>query len=127
MSGASIQTEVDTALKSLASELGSGLFPITLLREVNADDTPWERTARGDQIAAPTEFSLAGNVEMYPRSMIDGTLIQSEDRRMMVSAKGERPTTADRLRIGETEYRIILIEEFAPQGVPLFYLVQARV
>lgn len=120
MIGASIAAEVDAALASLAPELGTGAFSVVLVRH-GAQENPW------DTAGAETTFDLNGNVEMYPRSMIDGTLIQSEDRRVMVGATGERPTTADKLRVGGKDYRIISVEEMAPQGVPLFYIVQARV
>jgi len=120
MSGSQIAAEVNTALASLASELGSGAFSITLVRagtQTNPSDTP----------GAGATFILTGNVMGYPRSMIDGTLIQYEDRRVMISATGERPTTADKLRIDDKDYQIIMVDDVAPQGVPLYYEVQARV
>lgn len=120
MSGASIAAEVDAALASLAPELGSGAFSIVLVRPASRDN-PW------DAEGADTEFTLNGNVQRYPHSMVDGTLIKSEDRRVMISATGERPTSADKLRIGGTDHRIISFDELSPQGVPLYYEIQARV
>lgn len=120
MSGASIAAEVDAALASLATELGSGAFSIVLVRS-GEQVNPW--SAAGTE----TTFDLTGNVQSYPRSMIDGTLIQTDDRRVMVSATGEVPTTADKLRIGSTDYQIISVNEKAPQGVPLYFEVQVRV
>ena len=66
-------------------------------------------------------------VEDYPRSMIDGTLIQMDDRRIMMSARDERPDTGDRLRVLDTVYRVLMVKEVGPSGVALYYEVQARV
>lgn len=119
MSGASIASEVDAALKSLAPELGDGEFVITLVRP-EAQTNPW------DTPGSEATFEIAGNMQRYPRSMIDGTLIQSEDRRVMLSATGEVPVTSDKLRIDGTDYRIISVSEVSPQGVPLYFELQAR-
>ena len=128
MSGASIAAEVNAALASLAPEIGSGAFSIVLLRSVISEDTPWAARAKLNNPEAypPEEFTLAGNVQEYARSLVDGTLIKQGDRRVMLSATGEKPTTSDSLRIGDREFQIINVMEIAPQGVPLYYEVQAR-
>lgn len=120
MTGQSIAAEVDAALKSLASELGSGAFSIGLVRPA-AKLNPW------DADGPDTITWLAGNVQMYAKSEIDGALIQQGDRKVMLSATGERPTTADKLRIGGDDFAVVAVNEVAPQGVALFYEVQARV
>ncbi len=119
MSGASIAAEVADALVSLADELGTGSFAITLTRP-GAQATPWA-TAGTD-----TQYDLTGLVQDYPQSMIDGTLIRSGDRRVMVAATGEKPLTTDRLSICGNDYQIISIGEKDPQGVALYYEVQVR-
>jgi len=122
VSGASIAAEVDAALQSLAPELGSGAFSIELLQTTGEPENPWEADT-----SAITATVVAGNVQMYPRAIIDGTLIQTDDRKVMLAATGPRPTTADRLRIGGVEHKIINVDELAPQRVPIYYIVQVRI
>lgn len=119
MSGASIAAEVEAALSSLATEIGDGAFSIVLVRS-GAQVNPWDVAGTG------STFTMTGNVQRYPRSMIDGTLIRQEDRRVMLAATGEKPTTADVLRIDSVDYEIVSVDETAPQGVALYYEVQAR-
>ena len=119
MSGTQIAAEVDAALASLAPELGSGAFSIVLVRACS-QATPWATPG------ADETFNLTGNVMSYSRMEIDGTTILATDRKVMVSALGERPTTADRLRIAGEDYAIVSVMDEAPQGVPLYYTVQAR-
>lgn len=121
MSGASIAAEVAAALNDVAGEVGDGSFAVTLVRSTGGE-TPWDRLNATEQT-----FQLPAAVFEYKHSQIDGTIIRMGDRRVMVGAEGERPTTADLMRIGETDYSIIKIEEFAPSGVPLYYQCQVRV
>jgi hypothetical protein len=122
MSGAQIAAEVTAALAGLASEIGNGSFPITLLRPQGNPATPWEPSIWDDE-----EVPLIGNVMMYRRSLIDGTLIKDGDRRVMIAANGPVPSTSDRLRIAGTDYSIVNVEPYEPQGVVLYFNVQARV
>ena len=119
MSGAQIAGEVHAALGSLAAELGSGAFSITLVR-------PAERANPWGAAGAENTFELVGNVQMYAKSEIDGTLIQAGDRKVMVSASGERPLASDNLRIDDKTHQIVSVDELSPQGVALYYTVQAR-
>jgi hypothetical protein len=119
MSGPSIAAEVDAALASLAPELGSGAFSITLVRG-GTQTNPWDTPGAGET------FALTGNVQMYSAREIDGTVIQAHDRKVMVSALGEKPTTADKLRINGEDYAIVAVDEVAPQGFALYYVIQAR-
>ena len=122
MSGADIANEVDAALREVARDVGDGEFLVTLQVPSSAPANPWSTPA-----GAPTETELPALVSDFPQSMIDGTLIQMGDRRVMVSARGPKPTTADKLVIGSVTYRIISVRETGPSGVPLYYMVQARV
>ena len=123
MSGAQITAEVDAALKSLGPEIGAGSFTIQLIRPTFRAENPWDQGLH----TAPEPITIAGNVENYPRNMIDGTLILASDRRVMLSATSGAPNTDDKLLIGGVRYNIVAVDEFAPQGVALFYIVQARV
>lgn len=121
MSGASIAAEVAVALTEVASDVGDGEFVATLTRTNSAPVNPW------DTDSSTTEtFDIPALVQMYPRDMIDGTLIRAEDRKVMLAANGEKPTTADTLTISGADYEIMKVDETAPSGVPLYYEVQAR-
>jgi hypothetical protein len=140
MSGAQIAAEVTAALASLGSEVGAGAFDVSIIRMVPAPPPPppdplpdppppppapippWELPAVVEQ-AIP----VVANVMMYSRSLIDGTLIKDGDRRVMIAANGPVPSTSDRLRIAGTDYSIVNVEPYEPQGVVLYFEVQARV
>ena len=122
MSGASIAAEVTAALQGLASEVGDGAFDVSIIRTTGAAANPWE---------APTgtvTLPVTAYVSRYSRALVDGTLIKDGDRRVMIAAdNGTVPTTTDRLRIAGVDHSIVSVEDYAPQGVSLYYIVQARV
>lgn len=120
MSGTQIAAEVAQALAEVARDVGSGEFLVTLIEPAPAA-TPWEAAG------TPTETELPAIVQDYPRRMIDGTLIQLGDRRVMLSALGPRPSTGNRLRVQGQEFRVLMVKDMAPSGVSLYYEVQARV
>lgn len=121
MTSLSIAAEVASALREVAGEVGNGEFLVTLKQASNAPANPWET---GGTV---TETELPAIVSDFPLTMIDGTLIQVGDRRVMIAATGPKPTTADTLEILNTDYRIISVREAGPSGVALYYMVQARV
>jgi hypothetical protein len=122
MSGDAIAREVDAALREVARDVGDGEFVVTLQTPTGAPANPWDAST-----GAPVSTELPALMQAYPQSMIDGKLIQQGDRRVMVSALGPKPKTADRLVIQSVTHRIISVEETGPSGVALFYEVQARV
>jgi hypothetical protein len=122
MSGAQIAAEVAAALREVARDVGDGEFLVTILTPASSPANPWD-TPPG----APTETELPAMVQDYPQSMIDGTLIQQNDRRVMLAATELKPDTADKLQIGSVVYRILNVREVGPSGVALYYELQARV
>lgn len=122
MSGAQIAIEVAAALQEVAREVGDGEFLVTLTQTASAPVNPWDADASTD-----TATQIPALVRDYPQSMIDGTLIQQNDRRVMIAATGPTPSTADTLTIGGVVHRIINVRSTTPSGVPLYYEVQARV
>jgi hypothetical protein len=120
MSGASIAAEVATALSEVARDVGNGEFLVTLIEPAQGTN-PW------DQAGTDTETELPAIIQDYPRSMIDGTVIQVGDRRVMMSALGPRPSTGDRLRVQGQDFRVLMVKDLAPSGVALYYELQARV
>jgi hypothetical protein len=123
VSGASIAAEVANALREVASDVGNGEFLVTLVQGQANPQTPWD----GGYYGEPETFELPAIVSDFPQSMIDGTLIQQGDRRVMLAATGPKPSTADRLNILGTVYRIISVREAGPSGVALYYFAQCRV
>lgn len=122
MSGASIAAEVAQALREVAVDVGDGEFLVTLTQKASAPVNPWDADSSTD-----TETELPALVQMFPMSMIDGTLIQMNDRKVMVAATGPVPKTADTLTIAGVVHRIINVRSTTPSGVPLYYEIQARV
>ena len=123
MSGASIAAEVAQALSDVARDVGTGEFIVTLIEKPNNPATPWDTGYYGE----PTEYELPAIVSDFPQTMIDGTLIQQGDRRVMLAATGPKPSTSGTLNILGTVYRIISVRETGPSGVPLYYFAQCRV
>jgi len=121
VSGDSIAREVDDALREVARDVGDGSFLVTLKTPAGGSATPWGTTA--DTF---TESELPAMVSSYPFDMIDGTLIRATDKRVMVSAVGAVPTTADKLEIDGVDHAIVMVKPLAPSGVPLFYECQCR-
>jgi hypothetical protein len=122
MSGSAIALEVAAALREVAVEVGDGEFLATLIVPSEQPTNPWSPEA--DE---PTESQLPAMVQSYPQSMIDGTLIQQNDRRVMLAANGLKPSTSHKLQIGSVVYRILSVKEVSPSGVALYYELQARV
>jgi hypothetical protein len=122
MSGAQIAAEVNAALLEVAVDVGDGEFLVTLQEPTAAPANPWDAPG-----GSPVQTELRAMVTDYPQTLIDGTLIQQNDRRVMLSAVGPKPSTADRLVILGVSYRIINVQETGPSGTALYYVVQARV
>ncbi len=85
--------------------------------------TPW-----APEPGEPTLHPATVAVVTYDQSYRDGTLIQANDLRVLVSVEGLdiAPTTADRLIVGAAEYVIVNVAPLGPDGVPRFYDLQVR-
>jgi hypothetical protein len=121
MSGASIAAEVNAALAEVARDVGDGSFEVTLLEPAAQPVNPWDAPA-----GAPTEHAVNAIVQDYPASMIDGTLVQQGDKRIMISATVIRPEVNWRVIDRGTSYAIMMIRELGPSGVALYYELQGR-
>lgn len=62
----------------------------------------------------------------YSNEEIDGTRIQTGDKRVLVSHMAVAPTLSDRLVIGGESHAIIGIEPLSPAGIVVMWEVQAR-
>jgi hypothetical protein len=129
MSGRSIASEVAAALREVATDVGTGEFLITLKQPSVTPNNPWDFGAgeNGSSAYPFDDYELPAIVSDFPQSMIDGTLIQVGDRRVMLAATGPKPSTADKLEIQGVVHRIISVRETGPSGIPLYYFAQARI
>ncbi len=92
--------------------------PMQLLESTGGSDpfNPVETETTQDFIGVATRFSI---------NEIDGSTIQSSDRKYLLDAVIE-PTTAHRLRDGESDYSIVNVDQVAPGETSIIYKVQAR-
>ena len=121
MSGASIAAEVNAALAEVARDVGDGAFTVTLLEPAAQPVNPWDAAA-----GAPTQHEVNALVSDYPQGMIDGTLIQQGDKRLMLSATGAIPKVNWRVLVAGVSYAIMMVKEYQPSGVPLYVECQLR-
>jgi hypothetical protein len=76
----------------------------------------------------PTSYAVTVVVNDYRNAEIDGTRVQSGDKKVMM-AKGSlaiEPTTSDTLVIGGKEHAIVEVRPLNPGGTVILYEVQAR-
>ncbi len=78
--------------------------------------------------AAPTDTPCTLVELESTAAEIDGTLIRSSDRKVMVSTHGvpDAPTQADQIVIGGKPLAIVSVMPLSPGGVVLLWQVQAR-
>jgi hypothetical protein len=84
---------------------------------------PWNPTP-----GTPTFHTATVAVVDYEQEHRDGTLIQANDLRVLVSVEGLdiEPSLSDRLAIGDAEYSIANVTPLAPDGTPRMYELQVR-
>ena len=69
--------------------------------------------------------SIIGIQSAFQKGEVDGSIIQSNDKKYIVSNEYEISTT-DKLIDGTTEFSIINADPVAPGGTTILYIVQAR-
>ena len=94
----------------------------TLIRQVQIGGTDWNPTL-ADQSRDCTIAVLD-----YENREIDGTRIQTGDKKVLVSAVGlsPEPTTVDRIAISGEEHSVMSVKPLSPAGTVVLYEVQAR-
>ena len=75
-----------------------------------------------------TQHPATVAVVAYEQERRDGSLIQANDLRVLVSVEGLDivPTLADRLVVGTREFSLANVTPLAPDGVVRFYDLQVR-
>lgn len=121
MSGASIQREVDAALREVARDVGDGQFLVKLIEPAPLPVYPWDT-----QTGTPTEYDVPAMVSDYPQAMIDETLIQQGDKRIMLSSIEVVPKVNWLVQVAGVSYAIMMVREYKPSGIALYTEVQAR-
>lgn len=76
-----------------------------------------------------TEHQCKALLLSYGKTEIDGTLVQRQDRKLLVAAEGltVAPVPVDKIRIGGVTFDIVSVMPFDPGGVAVYFEVQARI
>ena len=110
---------IETASRIIARFGQAGTFE----RPGDGPQNPWD-PPEGD----PTLHPATVAVVTYDQSYRDGTLIQANDLRVLVSVEGLDivPSVSDRLTVGAADFVIVNVAPHGPDGVPRFYDLQVR-
>lgn len=92
------------------------------IRRTTTGGDPW------DTITTETDYDCTLVVLDYRQSNIDGTLIQQNDKHVLVSAVGLEiePNTSDKLVLAGQPLQIIKASPLAPGGTTVLFDIQAR-
>ncbi len=84
--------------------------------------------ASGQNSPTWSQYSLAGLVRDYRQEQVDGSLVQSGDREIVLAAAADIPAPApgDRLELGGHTYTIVQVKTLEPGGLPLLHQCQIR-
>jgi|GEM_PF-6124181 len=93
--------------------------PLSLKTETVTGGDEWNPTTTTET------KSIIGIQSTFQKGEIDGSIIQNNDKKYIVSNEYEISTT-DKLIDGTTEFSIINADPVAPGGTTILYIVQAR-
>ncbi|MTH96416.1 hypothetical protein [Roseibium sp. RKSG952] len=101
--------------------------PAVIVREEDSGGgggDPWDPGSGTVEVEHPCRI-VTGSFE---QSLIDGSRVQANDLQVTLSTEGLTitPTTADKLKIGDTSYSIIACHAVEPGEVVLLYRLQIR-
>lgn len=85
--------------------------------------------ATGASTVTSVPHTVTGAVFDFPAALIDGTLIQQGDKKVLVSALGltvEPDTTNDTLEIGGLTHVIVSARKTSPAGTTVLWTLQVR-
>jgi hypothetical protein len=85
--------------------------------------------AAGRATRIATDYNLRALAGSYRLGQVDGSLIRSDDRRVLLEAAGDAPAPqpGDRLIMDGATYAIVAVRTLAPAGTPLLHECQARI
>lgn len=73
-------------------------------------------------------YTVTGAVFDFPQSIIDGTLIQQGDKKVLISALGLTvdPDVDDSLTIATIAHQIVNVKKISPAGITVIWQLQVR-
>lgn len=74
----------------------------------------------------PITYSGNGAIFGFNASEVDGTVVQRDDKRMILEAVDTPPLIGDEAVVGGVTHRIVNVENVAPAGETVIYKVQLR-
>lgn len=98
-------------------------YTLSLIRPAKSGIDP----NTGDRLAdaAPLIFTVTGIDQQYKQSEIDGTLVQTGDKKILLTAE-TAPEQGDHLTDGVSRWDIITITPVKPASEVLLYSLQVR-
>lgn len=84
--------------------------------------------ATGGASTTTTSQAVTAAVFDYPQRFIDGTLILTGDKRVLVSPTGltSDPKPGDVLNAAGTDYNVVNAKGIAPAGIAVLWILQVR-
>lgn len=105
-----------------------------LLRDKGATLTLTKKTSgaysqsTGAATVTETTYSITAAVFDYPQRVIDGTLIQQGDKKVLVSAQGLTvdPDVDDAVTISSVSHQVVRARKISPAGEIVIWELQVR-
>ncbi len=84
--------------------------------------------ASGESSPTWSQYSLAGLVRDYRQEQVDGSLVQSGDRELVLAGEDHVPAPApgDRVLLADAAYTVVQVKTLEPGGLPLLHQCQIR-
>jgi hypothetical protein len=117
----SFYTDLRATAAALLTDKGQSM---TLTKRTSGTYDP----ATGAATVTEATYSVTGAVFDFPAAVIDGTLIQQGDKKVLVSALGlsVEPDVDDSLTIGGTAHQIVQVKKLSPAGTTVLWTLQVR-
>lgn len=82
----------------------------------------------GGSTVTSEAHTVTGAVFDFPAALIDGTLIQQGDKKVLMSALGltVRPAITDSLTIGGVVHTVVNVKDTSPAGTTVLWTLQVR-
>lgn len=81
----------------------------------------------GEFVDEIIDYPVHGVKFNYEQDTIDGTMIQTNDQELYISAQGiPKPQTAFKIIIEDKTFAILNVQAIEPYNVPVLYVLQIR-
>lgn len=117
----SFYTDLRATAAALLTDKGQSM---TLTKRTSGTYDP----ATGAATVTEATYSVTGAVFDFPAAVIDGTLIQQGDKKVLISVLGlsVEPDADDSLTIGGTAHQIVQVKKLSPAGTTVLWTLQVR-